>query len=492
MKRKLTLLLFAAALICSGCYNEAENAINQLDRRLENVRKACDQLNTNISSLQQLVNTLNSYDFVKKVSTVTGSSGEVLGYEIQFTNNAPITIYNGTSSETPIIGIKLDPSDEIYYWTVKYEGKEEEFIRNSSGGKIAATASSPMFRIVDGKWEVSYDGTVWRTNYDGSEFGPATGDSPQSFFAGVSDYTDYVLFTFVDSSSIKVPSWTAYETLVSATRTVNNNLNALTEAISLMNAQLYVKDVMPIVSNGDTTGHVLTFSDGRSVSLYNGVATNRPIISAERDAEHPSDSNYYWTVKYSEDAPAEWILLYGGKIRANGIGGVVPLLAAHPDTTVSPSDGLYYWMISYNGGASYEYLTSGSRKIQASVANNITSLDSTVVTQDYVKFKVGSNWYSVARFEDFDVTIDKPVITMGPSQTETIRLNIPSGQVSYSVLPVTSDNFYAEAYYFLATHWMVTVTSPATFTSGSSVLTLLVSNGKGITKTYSVTINYGS
>lgn len=88
-------------------------------------------MNTNISSLQALVNALQDNDYITGVTPIT-KDGETIGYTISFAQSASITIYHGEDGKdgqdgkpgedgndgsTPIIGVKQD-TDGVYYWTL--------------------------------------------------------------------------------------------------------------------------------------------------------------------------------------------------------------------------------------------------------------------------------------------------------------------------------------------------------------------------------------
>lgn len=499
MKKRMMILLSVVACICCGCYSEVENSINQLERRVKQLEDACAGLNTNVASLKTIVETIESYDYVTKVVTNKDEFGRVLGYTIYFTHSNPVTIFNGTSAETPVIGVKAG-SDGLFYWTIKYGDGEEEFVRADNGTMIAATAISPVFRIVDGKWQVSYDGgEIWKTNYNGADFGNATGESPQSFFSKVEDSVDYVKFTFSDSSVLRVPTWEAYLKLCEAVDVTNSNLSALGKLYDTLKTKNYVKSVTPIKDEeGGAKGYTLNFADGETISVYNGVVSNRPEISAAQDEANPADKSYYWTVRYPNDAQAQWLLFSGQKVRASAFDGIVPQLAVNPDTTLAVNNGIYYWMISYNNGGDFSYMTDGNgNKVRASIASS-TGLDSVKVSADRVDIKISNVWHSVSRMEDFEVKPEKKSVTMSAADTTVLIVDIPQAKLGdgFTILPVTEDGFYAEVIHHdieeYETRWWVRIFSPATFTGGSSRLTLLVSDGKGALKSTEITIKFGN
>ena len=154
MKKLFTYLLVAITLIIAGCNESFDDSaiwdkLDDHESRITKLEELCQQMNTNISSLQTIVNALQNNDYVTSVTPVT-KDGETIGYTITFTKSQPITIYhgedgkdgqNGTDGKdgvdgkdgsTPIIGVKQD-SDGIYYWTLN-----GEWLLDANGNKIKA------------------------------------------------------------------------------------------------------------------------------------------------------------------------------------------------------------------------------------------------------------------------------------------------------------------------------------------------------------------
>ena len=153
------------------------NSINSLNNRVERLETICDKMNTNISSLQSIVQALQANDSVKSVTILP--DGE--GYTINFVSGKTINIYNGRNGTngsdgkdgkdgrdgkngvTPVISVKKDV-DGIFYWTVNGEwlivdgnkvkavgadgldGKDGVDGENGSDGTDEMT---PKFRIED-------------------------------------------------------------------------------------------------------------------------------------------------------------------------------------------------------------------------------------------------------------------------------------------------------------------------------------------------------
>ena len=212
MKSKLlhsTIFLIIAALGIVSCeYDDTElrDKINDHENRIAQLESLCNQMNTNISSLQTIVAALQGNDYVTSIIPVT-SGGETIGYTINFSKSGPVTIYhgndgkdgtngtdgtNGQDGHTPIIGVK-QTSDGNYYWTL-----DGNWLLDDDGNKIKANGTdgkdgvdgenghdgndgldgkdgiTPQLKIEDGYWYISYNGgETW------TQLGSAIGSTPQ-------------------------------------------------------------------------------------------------------------------------------------------------------------------------------------------------------------------------------------------------------------------------------------------------------------------------
>ena len=355
--------LFAVVALTSCKYDDDDlwNSVHGLEDRVTKLEELCKQMNTNISSLQTIVTALQNNDYVTGVTPVM-QGGKEVGYTITFSKGNPITIYHGKDGQdgtTPTIGVKKD-TDGVYYWTLN-----GEFIM-VDGGKIKAEGKdgtngtngiTPQFKIENDYWFISYDnGTNW------TQLGKATGEDGKdgedgvggdSMFSGV-DYktsTDYVIFTLVDGTQIKLPTWSAFEALQRLCNETNTNLSALQTIVTALQNNDYITSVDPLTENGKVIGYTIKFAKSNPIVIYNGkdgadgVNGNTPIIGVKKDA----DGIYYWTLD------GEFIIVDGQKIKAqgtdgsdgsDGTDGVTPKLEIREG----------YWWISYDNGTNWTQL----------------------------------------------------------------------------------------------------------------------------------------
>lgn len=197
MKRLLSLIILPLLLI--ACTAELEEKYNNLESRVSKLETLCNQMNTNILSLQTLVSALQNKDYVTAVTPVKDGK-DIIGYTLAFSKSTPVTIYHGENGEdgtTPQVGIKKH-TDGQYYWTL-----DGEWLLDSSGNKIKANgedgedAVTPQMKVQDDYWYISYDnGKTW------SRLEKATGDS---FFKSVIEDDDKVTLTLADGTVINIP-----------------------------------------------------------------------------------------------------------------------------------------------------------------------------------------------------------------------------------------------------------------------------------------------
>ncbi len=485
MKKNLLYFIFAVCLVTAGCSDAIENELNLLDRRLSSLEAACERLNSNIKALTSVVSAIEDHDFVTEVTQEKIDGNTV--YTIYFSNSGPVVIREGISADDPLVGVKMN-SDGKYYWAMSTPGGQTQFIRTNDGNLVAASASSPQFRINEGMWEVSYDdGLTWTDKYNGVPYGRATGESPQAFFEAVIDSAEYIIFKMKDSTSIAVPSWSAYEKIEQTVRLANENYRSTETILRIFREKLFINGVFPIVSTaGDTTGYRMTLSDGTQMSFYDGTSTNRPEVGVLRDPDNPEDSAYYWTVKQVGDTSFTWALYNGEKVRADAVRSVPQIGAFRWD-----SDGIYFWGISFDGGDHWQPVKDGyGNPVRASLKENAV-MDAIEVTDEYVYIRQGSQEYWIERYQDFDALFDSTSLVMGAEDTATVIVNLTTtGKTvdysEYEVLPVTSEGFVAKAEpNEQRSVWTVSVTSPASFSTDSR-MSVIVSNGRGLLKTYSI------
>ncbi len=483
MKRRLSSILTAIVLVLSltGCFNQLENELGHISRRIKAMEDNLVLMNENISTLHNLINKLESYDFVTKITRIYDNY-EVIGYTISFSHSPSITIYNGKNAQTPVISVKK-AEDGIFYWVVSYSVGHEEFITNNVGQRVPAVAVTPKIKIENGNWMVSYDkGVIWYN------LGQATGSAGTSFIKNVTENNGYVQFNFLDGTHISIPTLETYDKLNEVVNKTNSNLSSLEELVNLVSQGVYAKNIKPIIEKRDTIGYNLFLSDSTVMTFYNGVATTLPTIGAAKDKVNPSDTNYYWTIKYDSDQEARWILVGGKKVRVSPQMGTMPMVGLKKHI-----DGVYYWTISYDSGKTYTWLlTDNGNKVAAAIPEInkiITAI--TNIGVNYIELTMGDQKVLVPKYAPFKIDI-QTTCKMVASATITIAYTITGGSNNLDLLPVTQNGFYARVIKSSVKTGNLIIYSPSTFAEGmESKLILLISDGLGYLKNTIITIKYG-
>ena len=194
------------------------------------LQSLCEQMNTDISSMQSIIEALQKKDGITNVVPLN-DNGKVIGYKLYFEKREPITIYHGKDGVdgndgqdgsdgkdgiTPVVGVKQD-TDGIYYWTLN-----SDWMKDDNGNKIKAqgvdgsdgsdgqngadgnNGATPQLKIEeDGYWYISYNnGSDW------TKLGKATGEdgiNGDNFFQDVTEDDNYVYLEMKDGNIISVP-----------------------------------------------------------------------------------------------------------------------------------------------------------------------------------------------------------------------------------------------------------------------------------------------
>ena len=352
MKKILSIFLFSITTLfvsCTDPYDDTDirNDIEDLKGRVSALEKLCKEMNSNISAMQTILNAVQNNDYVTAVNPIT-ENGVIIGYTINFTKSSPVTIYhgkdgkdgengengkdgvNGKDGYTPVIGVKQD-TDGIYYWTL-----DGEWLTDENGNRVKAVGTdgkpgvdgkdgiTPQLKIENGYWYISYDnGTSW------TEVGKATGDKGEqgdkgdkgdtgligdSMFEDI-DYSneEYVVFTLSNGTTIKVPTWYAFEQLKTLCNQMNSNINTLQAIVNALQNNDYVTSVTPVIEDGKTIGYTINFTKSNPVTIYHGKDGKDG-----QNGENGAD----------------------GKDGANGKDGYTPVIGVKQDT-----DGIYYWTL---------------------------------------------------------------------------------------------------------------------------------------------------
>ena len=216
MKTKNACILLLAALALTACeYDDSAlwEQVNQNTERIAALEAWQAETNTNIQSLQTLLNTA---DYITAVTPVTENEGKV-GYTISFLKSDPITIYhgdNGTAGSTPEIGVKKG-EDGNWYWTLN-----GDLLTGENDKPIQANGDSapvPQLKTGDSLTNVTHDTAgnaikpeaIYLSVDEGKTWTRVSGTDGNSVFSKVdTDDPTCVIFTLAGGATFSVPRYT--------------------------------------------------------------------------------------------------------------------------------------------------------------------------------------------------------------------------------------------------------------------------------------------
>ncbi len=199
--KKLILILIPTICLFAGCkYDDSGvwEELNAQKARIEALESQAAAQNSNIVSLQSIIDALQKNVYV---SSVTATDE---GYTITFSDGKTASITNGKDGKTgpagpdgntPVIGVRTDENGD-FFWTLN-----GEWLLGEDGDKIPAsrTGATPKLKIENGDWMVSYDeGVTWR-KVEGQE------TSAAGVFKSVTTDATSAYFTLADDTVITIP-----------------------------------------------------------------------------------------------------------------------------------------------------------------------------------------------------------------------------------------------------------------------------------------------
>ena len=160
--KKVLFALAAAAMLFSGCVKSLEDRVSVLEQKVASLEEIVAALDAEMDGVSTILSNLQSKVYVTGVTELKDAAGNVIGFEIAFTEGQPVRIYNGQTGPQGDKGVAgLTPTIDMFEgeWYWKYEGGD--WILDSNGKKI------PAVKKLD--FEVGEDGHLYVTIQDGSK-----------------------------------------------------------------------------------------------------------------------------------------------------------------------------------------------------------------------------------------------------------------------------------------------------------------------------------
>ena len=175
-----------ASLLFVACekYDDSQlsGRVNGLETRVDKLEKLVEDLNTNVASITKLVKAFQEESRIERIEQIEG------GYKIVLADGkGEMTIKNG---EKPVIGVELDESTGVCYWTV--DGK-----RMLVDGKDVPATMTPEIKVEGGSFWFRVNGGEWAK--------VAGSDSGVGLIKNVVESEESVTFVLSEGGEIVIP-----------------------------------------------------------------------------------------------------------------------------------------------------------------------------------------------------------------------------------------------------------------------------------------------
>ena len=155
MKRFLYLLLLTATTFVYGCSDYDDS---QLSGRLDDIKERIAKLQDRIASLNSQLADLSELTSGNVITEMTEDSEGNYIITYKDNKNEEKSIVLATVDQmlnVPLLGVELDPQNNLYYWTVTADGKTSPLL-DKAGEKVPVSGYTPEVSVdAEGFWTVN-------------------------------------------------------------------------------------------------------------------------------------------------------------------------------------------------------------------------------------------------------------------------------------------------------------------------------------------------
>lgn len=165
MKITRFLILFST-LCCLACseFDDTDiwNELNDHAERIAALEKACEKINTNLTSLQSAIKAAEEKNSITNIVTIMEDGHEV-GYYLFLSQGEKLVFWKDSNRQVPSIGI-MRANDGIYYWTYKNDWiLDNDGIKYPINGNNGVVGVTPVVKVENDYWMISFDnGNTWK------------------------------------------------------------------------------------------------------------------------------------------------------------------------------------------------------------------------------------------------------------------------------------------------------------------------------------------
>lgn len=395
-----------------GAFEDLIARVAALENNSANLQNMISAIDGRVAGLEGW---LKGMKFVESYELIKDNSGKLVkGFKVTFVtyeavvDGNTVTYSKKAQKETVeytddgLLSLYYDQTSEEWYWVI-------------GDKQIPVAAFKPIFEIFEGHIYASLKKEAELTephNYantdEWKDLGSVESELGESgkVLVGVTEDDEYVHFTFKDKSgnetTLSLPKKETFLALQEQVNTANSNITVLQTLagniderlttvegdVTILKGYTHVTGYEPDIDKNQIRGYTITFSDGKSIYLGNGLT---PQIGIKQH----TDGKFYWTVDgqfiQAETATGT---TYVEAVGPKGEDAVTPLLKISDDG---------YWEISYNNGISFDKLRVDGNPVKA-------------------RGDKGDSMFANPPIEavdiDSDGTYDKLIITLADGQTK--------------------------------------------------------------------------
>lgn len=191
LKILVTSCAVSLVLGLSSCGNDDYVDIDNMMSGLENRIETLETFQEKVVAFKNLVDASVAGYFIISVEDISDGEGGIIGYRITFSNGDVISLTDGTDGNTPVISVA--EYDGVLCWQVNGQWLTD------GEDKIPVQGKTPQFKILNGKWMISFGNNEWRI----IERSPTGINSSVE----VKEFDDYYSFTIDGVTGIDVAKY---------------------------------------------------------------------------------------------------------------------------------------------------------------------------------------------------------------------------------------------------------------------------------------------
>ena len=453
-------LIITAAIIlltAAGC-NVFQEEIHVLQNDLQALKEQVDKMNSDLSSLQILVQAINEHALVESVNPIK-ENGKEVGFVIKFSNGQDITIYHGKDGEhghSPVVSV-AKYSDGKWYWTV-----DGEWLKDGNGNMVLAAARdgkdgiTPRLKVENGRWYISYDdGSSWIDAGQAQGDKGETGENGKSLFESV-DYTsdpNFVIFTLSDGTQFKLHTYSVFLAIEDLCSQLNNNIAALEMIIGRKDSGEPVKGYTISFDGNGKTAFELTYVNNSRILLYQDTPEGEPEGESMAPLIGMTESNggYIWTLN--------------GEKLTDASGAEIPVgTGRNPKLMVKNSR----WLISLDNRESWKDLGPIS---EYDMDTMVASIDDTASELQYILTLAGGTAIEIPKYQGISLKwSQKDDILIKAGQSVSVSFTIEGGWGQPYVSTMATNGWQATIDMTDSKNGIITVTAPQPYSQNDVTL----------------------